>query len=300
MKLRQIKMKNITPKKERVFSIELTSKANLKTVTLTNGDSDNALIEGTIGELMQAAFTEGVILEVAGKTGVLRIDLREDEITKTPEQNQTEGGKPMNKALIVYGTRYGAAASTSEEIAKILRQDGMETRVVNAKQEKIRDVTDYSLIVVGSGIQINKWTSEPEKFLKKFQKELATKQVAQFVCCGSASQATTTPPDDAAKAKTKYLDAKAVQYHLQPVALGFFGGVYNYNKTSWWAKKPWTQTDSEWKPRTSKQNPAYTTPATGTLSETGRNTSPTPPTLNLNSQIFLQLPVYPRNFMGLV
>ena len=90
---------------------------------------------------------------------------------------------------------------------------------------------------MGSGIQINKWTSEPEKFLKQFQKQLATKQVALFVCCGSASQATTTPPDEAAKAKTKYLDEKAAQYHLQPVALGFFGGVYNYNKTPWWAKK---------------------------------------------------------------
>jgi flavodoxin len=30
----------------------------------------------------------------------------------------------MSKALIVYGTRYGAAASISEEIAKILGQEG--------------------------------------------------------------------------------------------------------------------------------------------------------------------------------
>ena len=90
MKLRQIKMKNKIPNKERVFSIELKSKQNLKNVTLTNGSSDTALIEGTIGELVHATFTEGVILEVAGKTGILRIDLREDEITKTPEQNRTE------------------------------------------------------------------------------------------------------------------------------------------------------------------------------------------------------------------
>ena len=38
----------------------------------------------------------------------------------------------MSKALIVYGTRYGAAASTSEEIAKALRQQGFEVEVVNA------------------------------------------------------------------------------------------------------------------------------------------------------------------------
>jgi len=32
--------------------------------------------------------------------------------------------------------------------------------------------------------------------------------------------------------KTKYLDEKAAKYNLQPVALGFFGGVYNFNRVS--------------------------------------------------------------------
>jgi menaquinone-dependent protoporphyrinogen IX oxidase len=143
----------------------------------------------------------------------------------------------MTKTLIVYGTRYGAASSTSEEIANILRKEGLEVRVVNAKDEKVRDIAEYDLVVVGSGIQIHKWTSEPEDFLKKFQKELARKKVVLFVCCGSAAQPTTEPPEVAVKAQTKYLDEKAAQYHLQPVALGFFGGVYNYNKAPWWGKK---------------------------------------------------------------
>ncbi len=37
--------------------------------------------------------------------------------------------------------------------------------------------------------------------------------------------------------KRKYLNEKAAQFGLQPIALGFFGGVYNYNKEPWWAKK---------------------------------------------------------------
>ena len=67
-------------KKERVFSVELKSKQNLKSITLTNGASDSVLVEGNIGELVQARFTEGIILEVVGKNGVLRIDLCEEEI----------------------------------------------------------------------------------------------------------------------------------------------------------------------------------------------------------------------------
>ena len=141
----------------------------------------------------------------------------------------------MTKALIVYGTRYGATASTSENIAGVLRQEGFDVRVVNAKKDKVRDITEYELVIVGSGIQINKWTREPEKFLKKFQKELAKKKVALFVCCGS-----TKPLDDKVdkaesieKARTKYLEEKAAKYNLQPVAMGLFGGVYNFNKVPW-------------------------------------------------------------------
>jgi menaquinone-dependent protoporphyrinogen oxidase len=144
----------------------------------------------------------------------------------------------MRKALIVYGTRYGAAASTSEEIARVLHQEGLDVRVVNAKQEKVKDITEYDLIIVGSGIQVHKWTDEPEKFLKDFRKELASKKLALFVCCGSAAQAVTEgKPDLAERARKRYLEEKAAKYSLQPVALGLFGGVYNFNKLGWIARK---------------------------------------------------------------
>jgi len=79
-----------TSGKERVFSVELKSKRNLKNITLTSGSSDNVLVEGTIGELLYATFKEGIILEVIGKNGVLRVDLQENEISKPTEQNSTE------------------------------------------------------------------------------------------------------------------------------------------------------------------------------------------------------------------
>ena len=79
-------MKSKASSKERVFSVELKSKRHLKNVTLTNGSSDSVLIEGTIGKLVRATFAEGIILEVIGKKGVLRIDLGEGEIKKTPDQ----------------------------------------------------------------------------------------------------------------------------------------------------------------------------------------------------------------------
>jgi menaquinone-dependent protoporphyrinogen oxidase len=145
----------------------------------------------------------------------------------------------MTKALIVYGTRYGATEMTSEEIADVFREEGLDVKVVNLKDNKVKDISDYGLVIVGSGIQVNRWTKEPEKFLKKFQKELTKKKVALFVCCGSAQ-----PIDEKEdkvttieNAKTKYLEEKAAKYNLQPIALGLFGGVYNFNKMSWFFRK---------------------------------------------------------------
>lgn len=144
----------------------------------------------------------------------------------------------MTKALIVYGTRYGAAASTAQEIAKTLRQKGLDVRLVDAKQEKVKAISEFDLVIVGSGIQIDRWTGEPESFLKTFQKELSEKKVALFVCCGSASQALNREDTETVeRARSKYLQEKAAKYNLQPVSLGLFGGIYNYNKIPWWAKK---------------------------------------------------------------
>jgi len=68
-------------KKERFFSIELNSKHQIKTMSLTNsGPKENTLIEGTIGNLIEATFTEGIILEVTGTKGNLKLDLQAKEI----------------------------------------------------------------------------------------------------------------------------------------------------------------------------------------------------------------------------
>ena len=64
----------------------------------------------------------------------------------------------MSKALIVYGTRYGATTGTSEIIADTPRQEGFEVRVVDAKKDKVQSVSEFDLIIVGSGIQMGKWT----------------------------------------------------------------------------------------------------------------------------------------------
>ena len=60
-------MMNKSKLEKRVFSVELKSKRSLKNVSIADGTGDRVLVEGTIGELVQAKFAEGMILEVVGK-----------------------------------------------------------------------------------------------------------------------------------------------------------------------------------------------------------------------------------------
>ena len=145
----------------------------------------------------------------------------------------------MSKILIVYGTRYGATSSTSEVIANALKQEGFEVRIVDAKKEKVQSINEYNLIIVGSGIQMGKWTNEAEDFIKKHQKELSQKKVAFFVSCGGAhplseGEKRTQEYDNG---KHKYLEYKATEFNLKPISLGYFGGCYNFDKMPWFFKK---------------------------------------------------------------
>ena len=134
------------------------------------------------------------------------------------------------KTLIAYATRYGATTSTSEEIAKMLREKGIIVKVANVKEEKITDISEYDLILVGSGMQMGKWTSEAENFLANFHKEFAYKKLALFVSTMKSVSEREGKPEDVANMRKVSLEDKVAKYNLQPIALGFFGGVLDFNR----------------------------------------------------------------------
>jgi len=74
--------------KERFFSVELTSKVNLKNVTVRDSSQEDVLVEGTLGKLQHAEFADGVVLEVFGDKGVLRVNLTVDDIKKIEKKEK--------------------------------------------------------------------------------------------------------------------------------------------------------------------------------------------------------------------
>ncbi|MFX1272450.1 MAG: flavodoxin domain-containing protein [Promethearchaeota archaeon] len=142
------------------------------------------------------------------------------------------------KVLIAYCTRYGATASTSEEIANGLRQEGFDVRVVNTKKEKVKSVSEYDLVIVGAGLQMFRWCKESEKFLKKFQKDLQAIRTAIYVSSGAiAVMEHDGQTDEMEDHWQKQLVDKAEEYSIDPIALGRFGGVWDYNKMSFVFRK---------------------------------------------------------------
>lgn len=127
------------------------------------------------------------------------------------------------KSLVVYGSRYGTAAEIAEEIAKIIKGEGIEVDLVDVRGIKDCDVSPYDLVVAGSGIKMGKWTKKALKFLDNNKESLTNKKVAIFVSCGAANE-----EKSRTEGQEKYLDEVAAKHLVNPpVATGLFGSVYD-------------------------------------------------------------------------
>jgi hypothetical protein len=84
------------------FSIEMTSKHHVKTLTLANDTHMPVLVEGDLGELQEVTLVEGDVLEFVGTNGVLRIDVRDAHLETALRQHRqrvnrgSEVGSPTN------------------------------------------------------------------------------------------------------------------------------------------------------------------------------------------------------------
>ena len=134
------------------------------------------------------------------------------------------------KTLLAYGTRYGATSTTAKEIGRVLNEKGFDVKVADAKKEKIRDITQYELVVIGTGLQFGRWTGEVEWFLKKNQKTLADKKVAIFVSTMKSLLEREGKTKQLIGDRKMELDNKVAKYSFNPVSLGFFGGIIDFSK----------------------------------------------------------------------
>jgi hypothetical protein len=69
---------------EHMLSFELKSRKHIKRITMMPNEKGggSVLIEGFLGRLKGIRFVEGVMLEVEGANGTLRMDLKREELSR--------------------------------------------------------------------------------------------------------------------------------------------------------------------------------------------------------------------------
>ena len=73
---------------KQTFSAVLDSKKQVKNITLSDDINQKVFFEADIGQLEQVKFTEGLLLEIIGSKGVLRIDLPIETLRKVVEKTR--------------------------------------------------------------------------------------------------------------------------------------------------------------------------------------------------------------------
>jgi menaquinone-dependent protoporphyrinogen IX oxidase len=127
-----------------------------------------------------------------------------------------------NKTLIAYQTKGGVTEESARKIAEILRSKfQIEVDLVDLKEQKAPDLTQYKNIVIGSGVRAGRVYGKAKKFLEN---DLGGKKVAFFV---SSSMAGTPGSHD--NAKIRFVEHTLVKYPKVNVAsTEAFGGRIRY------------------------------------------------------------------------
>jgi menaquinone-dependent protoporphyrinogen oxidase len=77
----------------------------------------------------------------------------------------------MTKVFVVYGSRHGATRGIEERIGAVMRSAGLDTVVGPANLAF--DVGSADAFVIGSGVYMGSWLSEPLEFMRRNQAVLA-------------------------------------------------------------------------------------------------------------------------------
>jgi hypothetical protein len=67
---------------EHAFSVVMDSKEHVRSLALNENARDCVMFEGVLGELEEIRMVDGVMIEIRGAHGVLRIDLTESELRR--------------------------------------------------------------------------------------------------------------------------------------------------------------------------------------------------------------------------
>jgi menaquinone-dependent protoporphyrinogen oxidase len=126
------------------------------------------------------------------------------------------------KILLAYGTASGSTAEVAQAMAEEMGQDSVQVDVHPV--EKVRDISGYDAVVVGTAVRMFHILPKTRRFLRRHRKALSKVPVAYFLVCLAMGEPT---PENIQKAKHWAAPMIATK---EPISLGLFGGCINHEK----------------------------------------------------------------------
>jgi hypothetical protein len=78
---------------EHSFSIEMKSEHCVKRMSFLDKENGKVFFEGFLGKLKNVAMVEGVMLEIEGRNGILKLDITQQEMEKCLTPKKARGGE---------------------------------------------------------------------------------------------------------------------------------------------------------------------------------------------------------------
>jgi menaquinone-dependent protoporphyrinogen oxidase len=131
-----------------------------------------------------------------------------------------------DKVLVAYGSKYGATKEIAEKVGEALKKEGLAADVVSA--DKVKEVTAYKAVVIGSAVYIGMWRKEVKKFIKNNEKALSERPVWIF-------SSGPTGEGDPVKQMSGWIippGLKPVIANIKPKDIAVFHGNVNVEKMS--------------------------------------------------------------------
>jgi menaquinone-dependent protoporphyrinogen oxidase len=82
------------------------------------------------------------------------------------------------RVLVAYSSKYGATQGIAEKIGAVLSEAGLQADVQAVR--RVRDVTPYQAVILGSAVYMFKWRADSARFLKAHEAALASKPTWLF------------------------------------------------------------------------------------------------------------------------
>jgi len=122
------------------------------------------------------------------------------------------------KILIAYASKTGATAKYAGFIAGDLIARGFMVSQINLRETKKPDISQYNIILLGTGVRIGRLYGPVKKALK--MKDIKNKQIGVFISCGMAMDSTKVQ-----EAIEKYIDPILIKYNLDAFSKIAFPGT---------------------------------------------------------------------------